>query len=268
MQASIGTLEATLRSQSPAALAADARRLGDARRGAVVFYQPALTCTKCHVGENGAPALGPDLAALGKDVADAYLVESILIRRRSIKKGFETVTISTDDGRTLTGLLGRGPARRGRAPRPRAGRQADHDRQGARSRSGRTAAPSLMPAGLVNILAHAAAVPRPGALPDGDRREGAGAGPRAAARPVAPGRRRPCPNTRRDIDHAGLIARLDEPELRARRGDLRPRLRQLPRHEGPARLAADLARGSPSGKFKNGSDPLQHVPDAHPRLRP
>src|SRR5205814_8127731 len=91
---------------SSAALARDARRLGDAHRGAAVFYQPALTCAKCHVSESGAPALGPDLAAAGKDVADVYLVESILDPSKTIKQGFETVTISTDDGRTVTGLLG------------------------------------------------------------------------------------------------------------------------------------------------------------------
>ena len=44
-----GTLEGRLRTEDPAALARDARRLGDARRGASVFYQPSLTCTKCHV---------------------------------------------------------------------------------------------------------------------------------------------------------------------------------------------------------------------------
>ena len=49
--------------------------------------------------------LGPDLAALGKDVPDAGLVESILEPSRSITKGYETVTIVTDDGQTVTGLL-------------------------------------------------------------------------------------------------------------------------------------------------------------------
>ena len=63
------TLEVQLRSEDPAALAREARRLGDPRRGALVFYQPTLTCTKCHVSETGAPTLGPDLGALGKDVS-------------------------------------------------------------------------------------------------------------------------------------------------------------------------------------------------------
>ena len=82
-----GALEARLRTEDPAALARDARRLGDARRGASVFYQPSLTCTKCHVSETGAPSLGPDLTALGKDIADAYLVEAILEPSKVIKKG-------------------------------------------------------------------------------------------------------------------------------------------------------------------------------------
>src|SRR5262249_61874516 len=44
-------LDQQLRGEDPAALARDARQLGDARRGALVFYQPALTCSRCHVGE-------------------------------------------------------------------------------------------------------------------------------------------------------------------------------------------------------------------------
>src|SRR3954454_11721812 len=150
-ESSIGTLEATLRSQSPATLAGDARRLGDPRRGAAVFFQPSLTCTKCHVGENGAPALGPDLTSLGKDVADAYLVESILDPSKAIKKGYETVTISIDDGRTVTGLLGedrpdvvvlRDPGQDGKAVTiPKA--QVEGRKDGGTS---------IMPAGLVNNL--------------------------------------------------------------------------------------------------------------------
>ena len=127
---------ASFAARIPRAIARDARRLGDPRRGAVLFYQPSLTCTKCHVSETGTPSLGPDLTALGKDATDTYLVESILEPSKVIKKGYETVTISTEDGRIVTGLLGRGSARRGRAPRSRPGRQAGHDPQETRSTSG------------------------------------------------------------------------------------------------------------------------------------
>src|SRR5579883_3229476 len=66
--ASSAPLGEQLRREDPAALARDARRLGDARRGALIFYQPALTCTRCHLGEpaDAPPRLGPDLATLGK----------------------------------------------------------------------------------------------------------------------------------------------------------------------------------------------------------
>ena len=265
-ESSTGTLEATLRSQSPAALAADARRLGDARRGAVVFYQPALTCTKCHVGENGAPALGPDLAALGKDVADVYLVESILDPSKVIKKGYETVTISTDDGRTVTGLLGedrpdavvlRDPGQDGKPITIAKAQIEERKDGGAVDHAG---GPGEQPG-------HAAAVPRPGALPDGDRREGARAGPRAAS----PTRRcwppRPCPSTSATSITPGSSARSTRQSFE--RGEAiydRVCINCHGTKDQPGSLPTSLRFAS--GTFKNGSDPLQHVPDADPRLRP
>src|SRR6516225_2992642 len=94
-----GSLDQQLRRESPAVLARDARKLGDARRGALVFYQPALTCTRCHVSEpvDAPPTLGPDLASLGKGVSDVELVEAILEPSKAIRKGYEPVTIATDD---------------------------------------------------------------------------------------------------------------------------------------------------------------------------
>jgi putative heme-binding domain-containing protein len=208
-----GPLDQQLRREDPAALARDARRLGDARRGALVFHQPALTCTRCHLGEraDAPPPLGPDLAAMGKEVSGVDLVESILEPSKAIKKGYETVTIATDDGRTVTGLLAeeqpdavvlRDP---GQVGKPIAIARIRIERQ---SRGG----PSLMPAGLVNAL--------------GSRQqfldlvrylmEIAEHGPaRARAlRPdpalVAP----PLPDYERTLNHAGLIAGLGPDHVR------------------------------------------------------
>src|SRR5262249_44068986 len=143
-----------LRREDPAMLARDARRLGDARRGALVFYQPALTCTRCHLGERAdtPPPLGPDLAAMGKMVSDVDLVESILDPSRVIQTGYEPVTIATDDGWTVTGLLAQErpdavvlrDAAQGGQPITIARSRIEQRRQGG---------PSLMPAGLVNALA-------------------------------------------------------------------------------------------------------------------
>ena len=55
-------------------------------------------------GEDGA-RLGPDLAKPGKEATDIYLVESVLLPSKVIKKGFETVVIITKAGTTVTGLL-------------------------------------------------------------------------------------------------------------------------------------------------------------------
>ena len=151
---SAAMIEPQLRREDPAALARDARRLGDIRRGALVFYQPALTCTKCHVSEGAGAStpLGPDLAAMGKNVPDVELVESILYPSKVIKKGYETITIVTDDGRTVTGLLVeerpdavvlRDPGQDGKAVTIAKSQIEQRNNRG----------PSLMPGRLMNALA-------------------------------------------------------------------------------------------------------------------
>src|SRR5262249_61332090 len=82
---------------------------------------------------------------------DEYLIESVLVPSRVIKKGFETVVITTTDGRQLTGLL---VEERPDAVVLRDGGQdgktvaiprKDIDRRNNQ-------AVSLMPEGLVNVL--------------------------------------------------------------------------------------------------------------------
>jgi putative heme-binding domain-containing protein len=99
-------LDEALRKVPAAELADQARRQGDAVRGAVVFFQQHMACSKCHsVGGSQPNALGPDLTALPKDVSDESLVESVLLPSKVIRKGFESVTAVAVDGRTLVGLL-------------------------------------------------------------------------------------------------------------------------------------------------------------------
>ena len=148
-----GLLESQLRQEDLTSLAGDARRLGDARRGALVFYQPALMCTRCHISEGAGKSgpLGPDLSTLGKGVPDPTLVEAILEPSKTIKKGYETVTVLTDDGQTSSGLLAE--------DRADTVILRDFGRDGklitiAKSRIEQQSnrGPSLMPAGLVNAL--------------------------------------------------------------------------------------------------------------------
>lgn len=250
---SAGTLESRLRSEDPAALARDARRLGDPERGAVVFHQPSLTCVKCHDSATGAPPLGPDLAMPDKGAADRDLVESILDPSKVIKKGYETVTISTEDGRIITGLLGK--------DRPDAVVVRDPGQDGkpvliARKRIDefRIDPTSIMPAGLVNNLETR------GQFLDLVRylMEIAAKGP-GRVRELRPDlsrlARTPLPESERDIDHAGLIAALDHESFE--RGELiynRVCVNCHGTKDRPGSLPTSLRFAS--GTFKNGSDPF------------
>jgi putative heme-binding domain-containing protein len=99
------SLERQLLQETPAALAQAARQHGDVNRGAILFYQPYLTCTKCHSLDQRTTPLGPDLTQPGPEVNDVYLVEAVLEPSKAVKKGFEPVVVITDDGKSLTGLL-------------------------------------------------------------------------------------------------------------------------------------------------------------------
>lgn len=93
-----------LQAQPLAELAKAARQQGDSSRGAVLFFQPFLSCAKCHDAEIGTQ-LGPDLAQGGKEITAEYLIEAVLHPSKVLKKGYEPLTISTANGKQITGLL-------------------------------------------------------------------------------------------------------------------------------------------------------------------
>ncbi|MFO0088510.1 MAG: hypothetical protein ACK52L_21790, partial [Pirellula sp.] len=100
------TLEEQLLRENVQDLADAAKRLGDAQRGAILFFQPHMACGKCHsVSEAQQNLLGPNLAAIDKKTTDVELVESVLLPSKRIQKGYESVTILTEDGQTLSGLV-------------------------------------------------------------------------------------------------------------------------------------------------------------------
>lgn len=100
------SLDDELRGLPVKQIVAAAREVGDAARGAVVFFQPQMACSKCHSAGKAQPnALGPDLASLGKEVTDEAIVESVLTPSKVIKKGYESMTVVTASGQTIVGLL-------------------------------------------------------------------------------------------------------------------------------------------------------------------
>ncbi len=87
----------------PKSLAIEARDKGDANRGVQLFYNPAVSCAKCHDPEKG-HRLGPDLAAKRDGVSDPFLIESVLHPSKEIRKGFAQVVVVTDGGLVVTGF--------------------------------------------------------------------------------------------------------------------------------------------------------------------
>ena len=93
------------------AWAEQAREVGDAVRGASIFYQPSLACATCHLSKSGSAATtGPGLGhgqtiAIADRLTDEQLVESILEPSKTIRKGYESSTIRTDEGEVITGII-------------------------------------------------------------------------------------------------------------------------------------------------------------------
>ena len=106
----------------------------------------------------------------------------------------------------------------------------------------------------------AAGVPRPGPLPHGDRREGAGAGAAAAARPalLAPP---PCRSTSAtSTTPASSLDQGPEASSAARRSTTASVPTATAPRTRPGSLPTSLRFAT--GQLKNGADPVPHVPDA------
>jgi len=246
-------LDPALRSEPAAALAAEARRLGDPARGAIVFHQPFMACVRCHAaGDGKASPLGPDLAAIDKSASDASIVESVLLPSKEIKKGYESATVSTVGGKLVSGIVAsrddtkvviRDPAKGGEAiviPKADIAELAP-------------SAQSIMPAGLVNQLSS-----RQQFLDLArylmELRDGGA--PRAVAlRPPANLIAPEPPEYEKRIDHAGLVRSLDGKALA--RGEAIYR-RVCANCHGTLEMAGSLpaAPRFAESTLKNGHDPF------------
>jgi putative heme-binding domain-containing protein len=250
----VPTLSQQLLQEKAEVLARAARAQGDANRGALVFHRTELSCARCHTADEDAARLGPDLAKIGKDTPDVHLVESILLPSKVIKKGFETVVITTKAGKTITGLVAE---ERGDAIILRDSAQdgklitilkKDIDERNDKG-------PSLMPEGLVNILSgrqefldlvrYVMEIAEKG--PERARELRPAASLFAAA---------PLPAYERDLDHAGLLRSLDSQSLK--RGEtiyVRVCANCHGTKEQPGSMPTSLRFAE--GKFKNGAEPFR-----------
>lgn len=85
-------------------LAAEAIEFGDASRGAAIFFNPALSCAKCHEPNSG-ERLGPDLASKRDGVSHPFVVDSILSPSKSIRDDFNQTMVLTIEGQVISGFL-------------------------------------------------------------------------------------------------------------------------------------------------------------------
>ena len=78
---------------------------GDAENGRTLFHtKAAAECQRCHKLDGQGGEVGPPLNGVGKQTRE-YLLESIVLPNKAIAKGYESVLITTLDGKTVSGVL-------------------------------------------------------------------------------------------------------------------------------------------------------------------
>ena len=88
-------------------LSAEVKAQGDPEMGAAVYATPALSCAACHkLGEEGG-ILGPELTAVGAGVPVELLIEAVLWPQRQLKEGYIMTSITTKDGKVISGYIDR-----------------------------------------------------------------------------------------------------------------------------------------------------------------
>ena len=250
-QNSVSQLERELTSVPAEKLADEAARFGDAKRGAVLFYQPQMACRQCHSVDGSKSPLGPALFEKRPDATDQFLVESVLHPSKSIRKEFQTAVVVSTDGKVVTGLIAE------QTPEKvviREGRPLGKLIEIARDDIDefQPVKQSIMPPGQVGMLASRQQfldlIRYLIEIRDGGALRAKELEPPASLYAVR------IPEYEKDIDHAGMISDLNAAAFK--RGQAiynRLCVNCHGTHDKPGSLPTSLKFAS--GKFRNGSDP-------------
>jgi putative heme-binding domain-containing protein len=232
-------------------LAIDAEKFGDARRGAVVFYQNRMNCIRCHVADAENNRLGPDLTVWKEKVTGAYLVESILEPSKKIRTGYETVVLETGDDLVMGFLVSENEKTVVIRDAARNYKEVKFDR--AQLKGIDKGAVSLMPAGLPSLLTSKQQfldlVRYLIEIRDGGTKR---------ARDLEPDPslyvERPLPDYEKDIDHKSFVSSPDKQAFgRGKQIYQRLCINCHGTRNEPGSLPTSLKFAK--DKFKNGSDP-------------
>jgi len=248
------TLQQKLNKEDLTGLVKDVRSLGNASRGALVFFRQDMACIRCHASGDSMNKYGPDLTKSYPETNDAYLVESMLLPSKVIKKSFETLIITTKAGKTLTGLIAEDKTdsisiRDGSLD----GKLITILKKDIEEKNNKGA--SMMPDGLINVLS--------GRQEFLDLArfviEMAEKGPDYAKqmRPASSFfATLPVPEYEKEIDHAGMLKTLDAKSFK--RGEA-IYVRVCANCHGTKEMVGSLPTSLrfAEGKFKNGADPFK-----------
>jgi putative heme-binding domain-containing protein len=81
---------------------------GDIQRGRDLFFaNKKAICATCHAVQGEGGKIGPDLTRIGAVRASADLLEAIVFPSASFARGYEPITLATDNGQVLSGIIGR-----------------------------------------------------------------------------------------------------------------------------------------------------------------
>jgi putative heme-binding domain-containing protein len=94
----------SLSKEEMAALVAKIKQEGNPQHGEQIFRRAELNCLKCHAISGAGGKVGPDLVSVGSSAQVDYLVDSILDPNKNVKEGFQSLVVSTDDGKVMTGI--------------------------------------------------------------------------------------------------------------------------------------------------------------------
>ncbi|MFN7334020.1 MAG: c-type cytochrome, partial [bacterium] len=103
-------LEQLLKQTPINSLVSEIQSRGNPQNGALLFYKSAAACARCHIGVDGAPAVGPELGSLRTSsdsipITEEYLVQSMLYPSKDIRPPFRVVAFLTDDEQTIVGSI-------------------------------------------------------------------------------------------------------------------------------------------------------------------